>query len=122
VRRGHELVEDNCDELTLETIPLSLLFFLKKGFDDQVLESLVQCVEYIQERQDQLATRVVDVIYLEPWALPHVPASLKTPLSPYSGGGTRQQTKFVPWYHSPGDSSSFGRAAASSGSNCPGSS
>jgi NAD kinase len=75
------------DNLQLETHPLNILFFLKKVDDEEIMESMNGCVRYILEKQQEIKSRLVSIIYAEDWVITKLPEAFKQ----------QQMTKFMKW-------------------------
>ena len=78
VSQGRSIIEEERQhELALDTHPLNIMFYLKKGEDEEILDAFLLCVKYILKKQDKTNQRFVSVIYLEQWTLDAIPKEFK---------------------------------------------
>lgn len=67
--KSEELLDDDYRELALDTLPINILFFLKKVDDEAIIESFLNCISYILEKQEESKSRLVHTIYAERWVI-----------------------------------------------------
>lgn len=65
--------DEDYKELAIDTLPMNILFFLKRGNDESILESMFNCISYLLEKQEEAQARLVHTIFSEKWVLEMLP-------------------------------------------------